>query len=233
MTSKQATRNSNSTPQALVFDLDDTLYLERDFVFSGYEAVARAFADELDAPFDLLERMKQLFDSPDRGRVYNVIADQLGHPDPDALVPRMIDTYRNHPPNIQLQPDAAAALTRLAGRCRLGLISDGPATMQANKVRTLGLDSRLDEIILTDQWGREFWKPHPRAFQEMAQKLDVPPTACLYVADNPAKDFLAPNALGWTTVQIRRPGGIYHDNTPAKDGHPQRAIDTLDAIILP
>ena len=32
---------------------------------------------------------------------------------------------------------------------------------------------------------------------------------CVYVADNPTKDFAAPRALGWHTVRIRRPGGLH------------------------
>jgi putative hydrolase of the HAD superfamily len=31
----------------------------------------------------------------------------------------------------------------------------------------------------------------------------------VYVGDNPAKDFIAPRALGWSTVQINRPTGTY------------------------
>ena len=219
--------------RAIVFDLDDTLYPERQFAFSGYRAVAGAFADRLRASFDLVAYMRELFDSPDRGRVFNVVVDRAGADNAESLVAEMIATFRSHKPQISLHSDADAALTRLRDRCRLGLISDGPLEMQGNKVDALDLRPRLDEIILTDTWGREFWKPHPRAFEEMSQRLDVAPQACTYVADNPAKDFVAPNALGWRTVFVKRPDGVYVDRPPAFGGVPQAVVETLDALALP
>jgi putative hydrolase of the HAD superfamily len=222
-----------SSQQAIVFDLDDTLYPERQFVFSGYRAVADAFSRRLDASFDLMTRMGELFDTPDRSRVFNVIVGEAGVPpaDADALVAEMIATYRSHRPQIQLHPDADTALTRLRGRFRLGLISDGPLEMQNNKIDALGLRSRFDEIILTDKWGSQYWKPHPRAFEEMARRLAVPPQCCLYVADNPAKDFVAPNALGWRTLWIKRPGSLYADRPAPNNGAPHATIDTLNALL--
>jgi putative hydrolase of the HAD superfamily len=221
-----------SIPQAVIFDLDDTLYPERQFVFSGYRAVAEAFADRLAAPFDLLARMGELFDTPDRGRVFNAIAAEAGVPaaEADALVADMIATYRNHKPHIHLHPDAEAALSRLQSRCRLGLISDGPLVMQNNKIDALGIRNRPDAIILTDEWGRSFWKPHPRAFEEMSRRLAIAPRDCLYVADNPAKDFLAPNSLGWQTVRIKRPDGVYANQPAIEGGAPAKTIATLDEL---
>jgi putative hydrolase of the HAD superfamily len=219
--------------RAIVFDLDDTLYPEREFVFSGYRAVADAFAERLNASFDLLRRMGQLFETPDRGRVFNVLVAEAGivGDRADDLVREMIATYRTHQPRIRLHSDADAALTRLRGVYRLGLLSDGPLQMQNNKIDALGLCDRLDEIVLTDQWGREFWKPHHRGFEEISRRLGVPPTECLYVADNPAKDFIAPIALGWRTICVKRPGGIYTDRRPPEGGAPGAVIDTLNGLL--
>jgi putative hydrolase of the HAD superfamily len=218
---------------AIVFDLDDTLYPERRFTFSGYRAVAGAFADRLGKPPDLLiARMQELFGTPDRGRVFNVILAEAGVADAESLVPAMVAAFRAHQPAISLYPDADAALDGLRGRCRLGLISDGPLQMQRNKLAALGLPSRLDEIILTDEWGPDFWKPHPRAFEEMSLRLGLSPGDCTYVADNPAKDFIAPYDLGWQTVRVRRPEGVYRDQPAPPGGGPGVTIDTLEALSL-
>lgn len=223
-----------SFTRAIVFDLDDTLYPERAFTFSGYEAVARAFADRLGAPTGaLVSRMRELFDTSDRGRVFDVIVAETAAADVEGLAPAMIETFRTHQPTIRLHPDADAALTGLARHCRLGLISDGPLQMQNNKIDALDLRPRFDEIILTDQWGRQYWKPHPRAFEEMSRRLGVPPAACTYVADNPAKDFLAPNALGWQTVSVRRSDGIYADRRAPEGGEPGATVETLTGLVCP
>jgi len=214
----------------IVFDLDDTLYPERAYVESGFAAVARAFADRLAASFDLLERMKALAASSDRRRVFNVVCAEARAPDPDGLAAEMVDTYRRHMPSITLFPDAAAALARLRGRYRLALISDGYLVSQNAKLDALGIRPIFEAVYLTDEWGREYWKPHPRAFEAVMQQFAVSAPACAYISDNPAKDFVAPNALGWRTIRILRPGGVYADATAPPGGEPSVTIASLDDL---
>lgn len=214
--------------RAIIFDLDDTLYLERDFARSGYESVAAAFAAQLGPADRAVAAMLQRLDSPDRHRVFDAALAQLGIPADPALLRAMIDHYRNHLPRIRLCDDAERAIHRLSNSARLGLITDGPHITQANKIAALGLRTRIHEIVLTDELGPGLGKPHPRAFESIAAALNVAPENCAYIADNPAKDFVAPNALGWTTVQIRRPGGLYDDRQPPPGGAPQRVVTSLD-----
>ena len=216
--------------QAVVFDLDDTLYCEREYAFSGFDAVARAFEDKLGNPDSIADELRRLFDTPHRARVFNEILLRRNLPDDKKLICDLIDVYRTHTPRIALHRDADAALDRLRGHYKIGLISDGWLVAQSAKVDALGLPNRVDEVILTDRWGREFWKPHRRAFVEMASRFDVEGAACVYVADNPAKDFIAPRALGWQTVQVKRPDGVYREAAPAENGHPHHLITTLDLL---
>ena len=227
------------TITAVIFDLDDTLYPEREYAFSGFAAVAAAFEDRLGDPRKATTRMRQLFDTEYRRRVFNTILTERGVPDDEQLVCRMIETYRTHRPTISLHPDAEAVLGRLRGRYKLGLITDGPLVMQTAKIEALGLRDKFDEIILTADLGTGFGKPHGRAFEMMAERLDVALPQCVYiadnsqsafVADNAAKDFVAPNMLGWTTVQVIRPDGVYRDQPAVDDGVPQHIIDTLDDL---
>ncbi len=217
--------------KAVIFDLDDTLYPERAYAFSGFEVVAVTFQDRLGGHAEAAAQMRRLFDTQHRRRVFNALLAERGLPDDSRLIESMIETYRAHKPAIALHPDADTALARLRGRFKIGLISDGPPVSQWAKIDALGLPARVDEIIVTSELGPEFAKPHPRAFEIMAQRLDIQPHACVYVADNPAKDFIAPNALGWTTVRITRPRGIYKTQTPAEHGAAQHGIDTLDSLV--
>jgi putative hydrolase of the HAD superfamily len=73
----------------------------------------------------------------------------------------------------------------------------------------LGIGGLFDCIVYTDDLGRENWKPSPTAFSLMMNRLGVAGHECIYVGDNPVKDFLAPNELGWLTVMISREGGEY------------------------
>ena len=221
---------SQRHPRAVVFDLDDTLYPERAFAMSGFEAIAAAFQPVLGDPEAAANRMRELFDTEHGRRIFDQVLSERGYPEDPALVRRMIDTYHAHPPRIGLHADADACLTRLRDGFELGLISDGLALMQRNKVHALGLTDRLDEIILTGELGRGIDKPHPRAFEMMAQALRVAAMECVYVADNPRKDFIAPNVLGWMTVRVLRADGIYRDEQPSRGGEPVATITTLDDL---
>ena len=47
--------------KAVIFDLDDTLYPERDYAFSGFRAVVGACADIIDDPGRAVAEMCRLF----------------------------------------------------------------------------------------------------------------------------------------------------------------------------
>ena len=218
--------------QAVIFDLDDTMYPERQFAHSGFAAVAREFGAKLHAGFDVEARMRQLLDSPDRGRVFNIIVAEAGIAEAEAvkLAPMMIETYRCHKPTLTPYPDALPAIRAAREKYAVGMITDGPVEVQSAKIDALHLRELIPEIVITGVWDRQFWKPHPCAFEEMARRLAVPHEGCVYVADNLSKDFVAPNALGWLTVHVRRPDGIYIDKTPPPGGEPRVSIETLDEL---
>ena len=142
----------------------------------------------------------------------------------------MVAAFRQHAPRISLHADADRALERLHGRYRLGILSDGFLDTQQAKIDALCLADRVDHVVLTDQWGRDHWKPDPMGFAHIAAEFGVPHASCIYVADNPGKDFIAPNQLGWRTVQISRTDGTYAGVVAPSGGKPQAIIDTLDDV---
>ena len=214
----------------LVFDLDDTLYPERMFAISGFRAAA-AWAERELGLSGLHEPMLRLLDEGRLRQLFDIVLTEHA-PDhrPDQLV-AFIDAYRTHEPQIELFEDADTALEQLGARGPIGLITDGLADVQAAKVRALGLQARLQHIIYTHALGgRTFSKPNPKAFELMEQALGVPGDRFVYVGDNPAKDFLAPNTLGWVTVQVVRPSGIHKGAMTVEGGRPQHTISTLDEL---
>jgi putative hydrolase of the HAD superfamily len=216
--------------RAVIFDLDDTLFAEQAYAFSGFGAVAAAFADRLGNPADRAARMRRLFESEHRSRVFDALLREIGLADDRSLVEDMVAVYRSHRPGIVLHADADRALDRLRSGFRLGLITDGPAAQQRRKIDALRVEPRLDELIVTSELGAGCGKPHPAAFEVMAERLGIPGPTCVYVADNQAKDFVAPNQLGWTTVRILRPDGIYRDVAPAPKGAAGVDVRSLDDI---
>jgi putative hydrolase of the HAD superfamily len=190
----------------VVFDLDDTLYLERDFVRSGFRAVDRWLAREHGAP-GLFEHAWRRFEAGQRGRIFDQALPRLGLAAAPALVQRLVQVYRDHEPEIALLPEAVELLAGLRPRCRLALLTDGYQATQRRKVGALGLESHCRPIVYTDAFGRAHWKPSPKGFLSIQGRFDLPPARFVYVGDNPAKDFRAARALGWRTIRIRHPDG--------------------------
>ena len=75
--------------------------------------------------------------------------------------------------------------------------------------------------------GRQCWKPSPAGFEAIRANLDVPHEACAYVGDNPSKDFLAPNGLGWRTVRLACEGQVHADLPAPPGGEAQIMIARL------
>lgn len=219
-------------PIGIVFDLDDTLYLERDYALSGFKAVAERLGDRR-----FVDAAWHVFCRGDRSRVFDLALPAIGIDLTPALISELVRCYRGHLPTIALAPDAVRFLARWPADRPLGLLTDGFHHSQRNKVAALGLErSRFQPIVFTDAWGRDYWKPHVRGFEAIAAAWDLPPTALVYVADNPAKDFVAPNELGWRTVQVARPDGVHRGNLPVSGGEPQatvRSLDELEAALAP
>jgi putative hydrolase of the HAD superfamily len=198
-------------PLGVVFDLDDTLYLERDYVKSGFRAVAERVAAGngalAEAAFSL---MWADFLVGARGTTFNTLLARFPQLS-GYSVADLVGCYREHAPDIDFLPEVEALLLELrAVGARLAVISDGPLVSQAAKAAALGVSRYAAPVVLTDIWGQSYWKPHVRAFEHVAEALSLPPQRLLYVGDNPEKDFHAPTHLGWRSVRLMLPEQVRH-----------------------
>ena len=193
--------------KCVLFDLDGTLYAEKDFVMSGFGAVSDYLSRTLRADSTkCLQILRDDFGSGVRGTNFDALIEKLGL----AVSPHeLVEVYRKHIPHIALYPDAEAILGKLGNSVRLGLITDGWKAVQQSKVSALGLEGRFDAITYTDTYGRENWKPSLKPFEITLEELGVEGRDSMYVADNPVKDFIGPKRLGVTTVRLRRGDGEY------------------------
>jgi putative hydrolase of the HAD superfamily len=190
-----------------VFDIDDTLYLERDYVHSGFEAVGRWAAKWLHID-DFAERCWGRFLGGRRSSIFDEVLSEFGQQPTAEVLSALVEVYRTHTPSIALAADAYDALNAISCTTSIAVVSDGPAASQSRKVEALGLASFAAPIVLTEALGTEFRKPHPRAFELVSQCR--PASVYAYIADNPLKDFAAPKQLGWITIRVRRPDGLHY-----------------------
>lgn len=192
----------------IVFDLDDTLYPERDYVRSCFRWVSRRLGD--DSVFDELWTR---FEAGERDPVGKVsTARGLGAEDAAALISGM----RAHLPDISLDPAAAALIAQLRACSRAySIVSNGRSKTQRQKIQALCL-ADATAIIISEEFGAS--KPDMALFLEV-ERLH-PARRHLYVGDNPAVDFEGPNAIGWDTAMLIRRDGVHR---PPSDLKPQQA----------
>lgn len=196
------------TTTCVVFDIDDTLYLERDYVLSGFRAVDTAVHNRFGLT-GFLDAAFARFCLGARGDIFDRTLSGLGIEPTAELVADLVHCYRNHEPAITLLPDARQGLAMALAASRVAVVSDGPAASQNAKALALGLHRWAEPVLLTAERCPDRPKPDGRAFELVQETLGVPPERCAYVADNPAKDFAAPARLGWRTVRVRRKGGLH------------------------
>src|ERR1035437_8597969 len=95
---------------AVVFDLDDTLFPEEQFVMSGFRAVD-IWLEKNQQVRGFLPVAKQIFHEGDRKSVFNLALQQLDIPFDNVFIATLVSVYREHFPQIKLFVDALWAIT--------------------------------------------------------------------------------------------------------------------------
>jgi putative hydrolase of the HAD superfamily len=201
----------------VTFDMDDTLFSERDYVRSGFEAVALHL--ESVVGFDA-QRVAGFLWAEFESGVRGIAFDRLMAKWPELAravdVEALVDAYRRHNPDIKLRDGMNALLTELASAgVLLSLISDGQPDVQKRKYSALGLEQWFSNPVFTGDLGPAFSKPHRRGFLVVQAWSGRPPSAHTYVADNPMKDFAPANQCGWRTIRLRMPDQLHQQLEPS------------------
>lgn len=194
----------------IVFDLDDTLYNELDYLKSAYKSIARFLEPNnwkvlYSKMFSLYRKKLNVFEFV--GNTYNI------------EIKLLIEMYRNHRPEIQLFDGVLDVLDAIKSQNgKIGIITDGRANTQRAKLESLGVLKYFDAIIISEEIGSE--KPSLLNFKAIENL--IPGTTYYYIADNLKKDFIAPNILGWKSVALIDNGKNIHG-----ESHSYMHIETI------
>jgi putative hydrolase of the HAD superfamily len=208
-----------------VFDLDDTLYKEVDFLKSAYGEIAvrlRAFGVA-----DAYPKMLAWYNEGQN--VFCKINEYYGLNIP---ISDFLHWYRCHVPAISLSEGGRELLDFiLASGDRVGVITDGRSVTQRNKIEALGLSKYLlpEDVIISEEFGSE--KPNPRNYRYFMGRY--PGAEYIYIADNPSKDFVAANGLGWMTIGLLDNGRNIHaqEQNVTQEYMPGHWVKTLIEVI--
>jgi len=191
-----------------VFDLDDTLFRESDWVRSALKHTAEVVAEIYPLNSEMVfESFWNGLQSRGRGKVFRKSLEEVGLDDVEGLFPYLFYRYRVHQPDdLELMPGVESTLKILRDQgCKLGIITDGVITAQQNKVKGLGLEKMVDAVIYTEVFGFEFRKPSSVPFKVMKRWLGNE-GEFYYIGDNPDKDFIGAREEGYKTIMLKDEG---------------------------
>jgi putative hydrolase of the HAD superfamily len=190
--------------KTIVFDLDDTLINEIDYLKSAFNEIANNCDSSNESLFENM--MKWYYNKEN-------VFQNLIKIYPEQTIDRFKEIYRNHFPNFDPKSENRKLLLDIK-ECGsfLGLITDGFSITQRNKIKALDIEDIFDLIIVSEEFGSE--KPNRNNYEIFHQfKTDE----YFYIGDNVSKDFITPNSLGWQTVCLLDAGFNIHSQDFNKD----------------
>ena len=213
-------RAGNLDIGALAFDAYGTLFdvhsvvaaCEAAFPSRG-EALSRLWRDkqlEYTWLISLMGRHEDFWAVTEKALRY--ACQHLGLPCDAATHTRLLESYYH----LAAYPEVPASLARLAVNRRLVILSNGTPQMLAAVTRAAGLTAVFDELISVEAVG--VYKPSPRVYALLPQRLGVPPEAIGFVSSN-AFDSTGAKAFGLRTYWVNR-----QDTPPDGLGYPPDVV---------
>ena len=209
-------RRGNVNLGALAFDAYGTLFdvhsvvaaCEAAFPSRG-EALSRLWRDkqlEYTWLLSLMGRYEDFWTVTEQALRY--ACQHLGLACDAATHTRLLESYYH----LAAYPEVPAALARLAVNRRLVILSNGTPRMLSEVTRATGLNAVFDELISVE--AVRVYKPSPRVYALLPQRLGVPVEAIGFVSSN-AFDITGAKAFGLRTFWVNR-----QDATPDGLGYP-------------
>lgn len=194
--------------KALIFDVDDTLYIEKDYIRSGFTLLCKVLkAKGIEADVDSFVACFFTNASEAIERYLKI----LGHYT-EELQQELLLLHRQHIPNIQAFENVESLLRMLKAKgIPLGIISDGTPLAQNNKLIGLGLRQYFDYVVFSDALGGSHCrKPCDVSFRYIQKQMQIPFENMLYIGDNCDRDFYPVNHLGMRGLQLLNEQGVYY-----------------------
>lgn len=194
--------------EGVLFDLDDTLYSEKEYMRSGFHEIAR-----------LLPQIPQCFNKLcaafEKGKdPIQTVLEEAGITSKEQYG-QCLEAIRSHKPQIQLYDGVKELFFELHKQKKsIGIITDGSPEVQRAKIEALGLDRLADEYLITDELAgngdvKEFRRPNDIAFLIMKKRMGIPCRNMAFVGDDREKDFNAPKDLGMECYWKKNEDGLY------------------------
>ncbi|HEV8574191.1 MAG TPA: HAD family hydrolase [Dehalococcoidia bacterium] len=231
-------------PEAIIFDLDDTIVDDSAAVAACWdvacaEGVARLDGLRPDVLMAAIERERDWYWSdPARhregrldlraasSRIVVQALERLGFPEPE-LGRLIANRYRDlREEVISLLPGAIETLEHFRGRgVRLGMATNGSAVGQRAKIERFELGQYFERIIVEEEFG--VGKPHREVYEALFRALGAPAEKTWCVGDNLEWDVGGPQALGAYGIWVDVAGEGLSEYADVKPDRTIRSISEL------
>jgi putative hydrolase of the HAD superfamily len=215
---------TNPKKTCLVLDLDDTLYKEYDYQTSGLKYVEEQVLKLYNV--DLRGKLLELRDQGVND-IFLKLTNILNIP--SSIKDSFLMMYRFHKPNIVLTSEAKKFIeSALHNFGKVVILTDGRSVSQRMKLESLSL--LKIPVFISEEWNST--KPDNKRFVTIMERYITCSKFC-YIADNPSKDFIAPNDLDWISICLKGDRNNIHSQNKKnikKEHLPHYWVDNLSEI---
>lgn len=198
--------------KAIIFDLDDTLYDQKSpFVTALSQTFSRTltadeaaqvfkrFHDFNDQTFNQVKNQELSLEAWQTARVRHALAKLTTDTISTDWAIQFEMAYQTALKHIQLFSGLPGTLTRLSRCFEIGIITNGPAQIQRDKLRQLQIQHYVhpDHIFISEELG--IAKPDPSIFTTWAHQVGIKANEAVYVGDNASLDMTSAKHAGWQT----------------------------------
>ena len=187
---------------AVLLDLDDTCFDQREFLTGAFGAVARRAGELGVDEVRLRDALATIAAAgSDRGRIIDQALETVGA---RVRVEPLVDVFRSYRPDrLSPYPGVRESLRQMRCSAPVGLVTNGDPAGQRAKVAALGLDDAFDAVVFSDELGRSFRKPHPAPFRQALRLLGADPSRSYFIGDHPDRDIAGAQHVGMRAIRVQ------------------------------
>ncbi|RLG57907.1 MAG: haloacid dehalogenase [Candidatus Hydrothermarchaeota archaeon] len=218
---------------AVFFDIDDTLYDSTKLTTTARRNSIRAMIDaglkgDEDEIFEILQKIIKKYGS-NYPKHYDELLKELGLPWNPKIIAAGVVAYEHTKAGfLKPFPGVVPTLLKLKNKYKLGVISNGLAVKQWEKLVALGLHHFFEVVVTSQEVGYE--KPQKEIFEIAIKKLKLKPEQCVMVGDRLDIDIAGAKLAGMKTIRIKK--GKYAKMKPSKeDEKPDYEIKEFEELL--
>lgn len=220
--------------KCVLFDIDDTLY-DASLQMSTARLNAIKAMMEAGLPTDIetthraLQKIVKEY-GPDYNKHYDKLLERLGLKWDPRVIAAGVAAYREtSPAYLKPYPNTIPTLLKLRDMgYRLGIVSEGRAVKQWQKLIQLGIQHLFHFVIISEEIGIETMSPE--LFKLILKKLKAQPNEAIFVGNQLDTDILCANKAKVISVRIRK-GESRIGEPKSTEMIPKHEINELSEIL--